>query len=149
MHSTMWVLQMSSTGLELKMQTFPQGQYVGEFRGGERHGMGRFEYSNGNRYVGSWDRGVCVCEWSAFVCVCVCVCACVFLPRLSHTKREGEREGHWQCVNAVSTNVKERLEGGAEREIWAMPNEVCHIHCHLRQERERGGTCDLTHPYID
>jgi len=47
---------MSSTGLELKIQTFPQGQYVGEFRGGERHGMGRFEYSNGNRYVGSWDR---------------------------------------------------------------------------------------------
>jgi len=147
MHSPMRVLQMSSMGLELKMQTFPQGQYVGEFRGGERHGMGRFEYSNGNRYVGSWDRGVCACAWSAFVCVCVCVC--VFPSSKTHTRKESERERERQCINVVSTNVKERLGGGAEREIWAKLNGVCHTLCHLRHERERGGKRDLTHPYTD
>lgn len=52
--------QISSTGQEFRMKAFPQGQYAGEFKGVERDGMGRFEYSNGNRYIGSWERGMCV-----------------------------------------------------------------------------------------
>jgi len=46
---------MSAGGHEFKLQAFPQGNYVGEFQSGERHGMGRFEYFNGNLYVGSWQ----------------------------------------------------------------------------------------------
>jgi hypothetical protein len=49
------------------------------FTGGERHGMGRFEYSNGNLYVGSWEHGAsphCLC---VYVCVCVCVCVQVYV----------------------------------------------------------------------
>jgi hypothetical protein len=42
-------------GRELRSQTYLSGQYVGEFNGTLRHGMGRFEYSNGNHYTGSWE----------------------------------------------------------------------------------------------
>lgn len=31
-------------------------QYIGEFLDGVRHGMGRFEYSNGNLFTGAWER---------------------------------------------------------------------------------------------
>lgn len=31
-------------------------QYTGEFLNGERHGMGHFEYTNGNLYTGSWEK---------------------------------------------------------------------------------------------
>lgn len=48
-------LQVSPSGREFKVQAFPQGQYIGDFQAGGRHGMGRFEYSNGNIYVGSWQ----------------------------------------------------------------------------------------------
>jgi hypothetical protein len=48
-------LQVSPSGHEFKVQAFPQGQYIGDFQAGGRHGMGRFEYSNGNIYVGSWQ----------------------------------------------------------------------------------------------
>ena len=50
------------------------------FTGGERHGMGRFEYSNGNLYVGSWEHGAssyCLCVYG-----CMCVCKCFFKPQL-------------------------------------------------------------------
>jgi hypothetical protein len=50
------------------------------FTGGGRHGMGRFEYSNGNLYVGSWEHGAspyCLC-----VDGCICVCKCFCKPKL-------------------------------------------------------------------
>ncbi len=34
----------------------PRWQYIGEFLEGFRHGMGRFEYSNGNLFTGAWEK---------------------------------------------------------------------------------------------
>ena len=96
------------------------------------------------------EAGIEVCVRAHGVRSCVCVCVCVFFSSSkTHTRKESERERERQCINVVSTNVKERLGGGAEREIWAMLNGVCHTLCHLRHERERGGKRDLTHPYTD
>uniref|UniRef100_A0A7S4PGV1 PH domain-containing protein n=1 Tax=Guillardia theta TaxID=55529 RepID=A0A7S4PGV1_GUITH len=46
----------SRNGREFRSLSYPSGQYVGEFQSGERHGMGRFEYHNGNVYIGSWNK---------------------------------------------------------------------------------------------
>lgn len=44
------------------------GQYIGEYLGTERDGMGRFEYSNGNVYTGMWvgdkKNGFGTLQWS-------------------------------------------------------------------------------------
>jgi hypothetical protein len=35
-------------------QSYPDGEYVGEFQNGVPNGKGRFEYGNGGKYVGFW-----------------------------------------------------------------------------------------------
>jgi hypothetical protein len=42
-------------GREMRSQSYVAGEYAGEFANGERHGIGRFEYRNGNLYTGTWD----------------------------------------------------------------------------------------------
>jgi hypothetical protein len=36
---------------------YDNGEYIGEFKNGKRHGCGRYEWKNGNYYDGSWKYG--------------------------------------------------------------------------------------------
>ena len=55
-------------GREMRTQSYVAGDYSGEFLQGERHGVGRFDYRNGNLYTGAWEHdrkhGFGMLRWS-------------------------------------------------------------------------------------
>ena len=60
------------------LRTVSGNVYTGTFKHDRMHGKGTMEYTNGDRYEGSWKNGMvsecCVC---ACACVCMCVSVCV------------------------------------------------------------------------
>ena len=58
------------------LRTVSGNVYTGIFKHDRMHGKGTMEYTNGDRYEGSWKNGM-VSECCVCVCVCLCVRVCV------------------------------------------------------------------------